>query len=893
MTATAVPDGVRALLADGRGVRIRMLVPSDVDDVFELHRRLSERDSYLRFFGFAENILPTIARRITRRSDHEHESLGAYRGDVLVGVAYYETLTDPYEAEIAFVVDGAVQARGLGTLLLEHLASVARHRGVRRFVAEVLAENQRMIHVIADAGLTYRTRTEGPESEIVILLDQDDRYLSAVGERERVSDVASLAAVLRPASVAVVGAGRAPGSVGHAVLRNLVDGGYCGTLSAVNPHAEEIAGVRCWPSVAEVPGDVELAVVCVPAAAVPDTVEQCGRRGVRAAVVISAGLSGSELGAQVLESVRRHGMRLVGPNCVGIINTEPAVRLDATFTRGPVPAGRVGMVTQSGGVGIAVLELLGQLGLGVSTMVSTGDKYDVSGNDMLLWWQQDPGTDAAVLYLESFGNPRKFSRLARILGRTRPVLAVRSAESDVAQQAAASHTAAAATPTVTRDALFRQAGVIAVDSVSELVDVLAAVTWQPLPAGNRVAVLSNAGGSGVLTADACVHNGLSLPSLAAVTRDALARLLPAEASVRNPVDTTAGVDADAFGACLDVLLAADEVDAVIAVGVPTAVSDPITAAAGRAHRSAKPLLVVRPGQPVSVTGLRDSDGDSTAATASYADPSAAATAFGRVARYSLWRRQPAGLVTAPEGVRLARAGALVRDFLDGQPAGGWLAPVATMTLLGHFGIPTVRSVEVADADRAVAVLDELGGPVVIKAIAAGVLHKSHAGGVVLDVRDEADARAAVDRFRDQFGDALEGLLLQPMADPGRELIIGVESDEVFGPLVVFGLGGTDTDLIADRAARLTPLSDVDAEELVHDLRCSAALFGPDSRDSLPIKDIVKLLTRVGHLADTLPEVAELDLNPVVVRHDGSLVLDARVRLTSREPVNPYLRRLRS
>lgn len=442
---------------------------------------------------------------------------------------------------------------------------------------------------------------------------------------------------------------------------------------------------------------------------------------------------------------------------------------------------------------------------------------------------------------------------------------------------------------------------IAVDSVSELVDVLAAVTWQPLPAGNRVAVLSNAGGSGVLAADACVHNGLILPSLAAVTRDALARLLPAEASVRNPVDTTAGVDAGTFGVCLDVLLAADEVDAVIAVGVRTAVSEPITAAAGRAHRSGKPLLVVRPGQSASVTGLRDSNGNDdsddsgggAAATASYADPSAAATALGRVARYALWRRQPTGVVTAPEGTRLAEARALVRGYLDAQPAGGWLSPVVTMTLLGHFGIPAVRSVEATDADRAVAVLDELGGPVVIKAIAAGMLHKSHSGGVVLSVRNEADVRAAVDRFRERFDDTLLGVLLQPMAEPGRELIIGVESDAVFGPLVVFGLGGTDTDLIADRAARLTPLTGIDAEQLVHDLRSSAALFGPDSRDPLPVKDIVDMLTRVGQLADTLPEVAELDLNPVVVRHDGCLVLDARVRLASPEPVNPYLRRLRS
>ena len=890
MTVTAIPDGVRALLADGRVVRIRVLGSSDMDIVLQLHQRMSEHDTYLRFFGIARGFLHTIAERITRSPDAKHVALGAYLDDVLVGVAHYETLADPHVAEIALVVDGAVQARGLGTLLLEHLTSVARHRGVRRFVAEVLAENRRMIGVIADAGLTYRTHSAGPESEIVILLDQDDRYLTAVGERERVSDVASLAAVLRPASVTVIGAGRKPGSVGHAVLCKLADG-YAGTLSAVNPHADEIAGVLCWPTLADVPGDVELAVVCVPAAAVPDAVEQCGQRGFRAVVVISAGLSGSDLGARVLESVRRYGMRLVGPNCLGVVNTEPAVRLDATFTRGPVPAGRVGMVSQSGGVGIAVLELLGHLGLGVSTVVSTGDKYDVSGNDMLLWWQQDPRTDAAVLYMESFGNPRKFSRLARSLARTKPVLAVRAADSDVAQQAAASHTAAAATPAVTRDALFRQAGVIAVDTVGELVDVLAAVTWQPLPAGNRVVVLSNAGGSGVLAADACAHNGLVLPPLAVATRGALARLLPAQASLNNPVDTTAAVDAVAFGACVEVLLAADEVDAVVAVGVPTALGDPVTSVAALGHRSGRTMLVVRPGQSASVTGLRDDDG--APVTASYADPAVAAAALGRIARYAAWRRQPAGVVTLPAGVRLTEARALVQSFLDDQPSGGWLSPEATMSLLGRFGIPAMRSVAAADADQAAAVLDELGGPVVVKAIAAGVLHKSRAGGVALDVRDETDVRAAVDRFRDRFGDTLQGVLLQPMAEPGRELIIGVETDEVFGPLVVFGLGGIDTDLIADRAARLTPLSDVDAEQLVHDLRSSAALFGRESRNPLPINDIVDILRRVGHLADALPELAELDLNPLVVRHDGCLVLDARVRLEPRRPVDPYLRRLRS
>jgi acyl-CoA synthetase (NDP forming)/GNAT superfamily N-acetyltransferase len=887
MTTLMSSVGVRALLKDGRVVQVRAMQPADMDDVLALHLRLSDQDRYLRFFGTGSTVFMPISRRITRTPDSRHAALGAYLDGALIGVAHYEVLDDPATAEVALVVDGTAQAHGLGTLLLEHLASVGRRHGVTRFLADVLAENRRMIQVFLDAGMAYRMTMDGPERHVEISLEDDENFAAAVDERDRVADVASLAAVLCPESVVVIGASRRPGGIGHAVLRNLLDGGYAGTLTAVNPHADDIAGVPCWPSVTEVPGPPDLAVVCVPAASVPDTVEECGRHGIRAVVVISAGLSGTDLSTRVLDSVRRHGMRLVGPNCIGVVNTDPAVNMDATFIRGAIPAGQVGIVSQSGGVGIALVELLTGLGLGVSTLVSTGDKYDVSGNDMLLWWRHDLNTAAAVLYLESFGNPRKFSRLARRLARSKPIIAVRSAESDVAQAAAASHTAAAATPAVTRDALFEQAGVIAVDTVSEVTDLLAALSWQPLPGGNRVAILSNAGGSGVLAADACVHNGLVLPPLAESTREALARLLPAQASLVNPVDTTAGVDADVFGACLETLLAADEIDAVVVAGVPTALADPITAVAPIVRISAKPVLAVRPGQLASVTSLGY---DGEPATASYADPAPAAAALGRIARYAAWLREPVGEHAEPDGIWLAEARVLVRDFLGTNPGGGWLAPAATMRLLDLFGVPVVPTIEARSPDRAVAALRELGRPVAVKALAAGVLHKSRAGGVVLDVADENGVRAAYATFAQTFGTALQGVLLQSMAESGRELIVGVDSDEVFGPLVVFGLGGIDTDLIADRAARLTPLSDMDAHRMVRGLRSSASLFGPGR---LPAAGLVDILQRVSALAEAFPELAELDLNPVVVRPGGCQVLDARVRLLPREPIDPYLRRLRT
>ncbi|HEU5474940.1 MAG TPA: GNAT family N-acetyltransferase [Actinophytocola sp.] len=887
MTVTDEP-GVRALLADGRVVAVRELGPADEAEVLDLHARLSDRDQYLRFFGPLAP-LGSVARRIARARDDGHGALGAYLDGGLVGVAHYEVLgADPGSAEIALVVDGAAQAHGVGTLLLEHLASLGRARGLRRFVADVLAENYRMIKVFVDAGLAYRWTGGGPERQVVISLEPDETYLEAVGERERVADVASLVAVLRPGSVAVVGAGRRSGSVGNAVLRNLRAAGFTGTLSAVNPHANEVAGVRCWPSVADLPEVPDLAVVCVPAAAVPDAVEQCGRRGIRAAVVISAGLSGSRLGPAVLDAVRRHGMRLVGPNCVGVVNTDPAVRLDATFARGAAPAGRVGVVTQSGGVGIALMESLRQLGLGVSTLVSTGDKYDVSSNDLLLWWRQDTRTDIAVLYLESFGNPRKFSRVARALARTKPVLAVRPAGSTVAQRAAASHTAATATPAVTRDALFEQAGVIAVDTVGELVDTIAALSWQPLPAGNRVVVLSNAGGSGVLAADACVHNGLIVTELAPATTEALRALLPAQASVTNPVDTTATVDAPTFAACLDVLLAADEVDAVMAAGVPTALGDPITAVVTLAGSLDKPVLAVRPGQLASVTGLA-----ATSSTiACYADPAPAAAALGRIARYAAWRRHPAGHVPDLTGLAVPGATGLVRTHLSALPSGGWLEPLEVTALLESFGIPVLRPIIAEDAEQAVAAWRRFGAPVAIKAIADTALHKSAAGGVLLDLADETEVRAAVDTLAQRFGAALRGMQVQPMVPAGRELIVGVSSDELFGPLVVFGLGGTDTDLIADRTARLAPLTDTDVERMVHGLRSSPALFGPNAKNPLPTDDISDVLLRVGRMAELLPEIAELDLNPLVVTETGCVAVDARIRIEPRHPTDPFLRRLR-
>lgn len=865
------------VLSDGTVMGIRRLDPEDHEHVRDLLSGLNAHDRKQRFFTAGTDI-ETMVRSTVATSPH-HVALGAFDAGRLIGVAQYDVSADACEGELAVVVNGHEQSQGVGTLLLEHLASVGKAAGVRRFTARVLADNWRMIRVLHDLGLPLTMLEDGDERVFTLSLVTDDAYAAAIAERERTADVASLRHVLAPTSIAVIGAGRHSG-VGHAVLRNLLDGGYTGRLGAVNPHADRVLGVDCARSVTDLGFSPELALICVPADAVPDVLIECGKRGTRAAVIVSAGVTGTAIGARVAETARTFGIRLVGPNCVGVVNTDPLTAMNATFMPGSPLAGPVGMVTQSGGFGIALAESLRKLGIGVSSMVSTGDKYDVSGNDLLLWWRNDPRTKLGVLYLESFGNPRKFARLARSVARVKPVLAVRTGDTEVAQRAAASHTAATATPVVTRDALYEQAGVIAVDSIAELVGTAAALSWQPLPSGPRVAVISNAGGAGVLAADACLHHGLALPELADTTIAALSELLPTTASSRNPVDTTATVPTSCFGECLSAILADETVDAVIAITTPTALGDPMSAVPTAARRSDKPVLAVSLGQLNNVQPLPV---DGPTVTASYSDPAHAAAVLGNLSRYARWLKRFPDMPPALGDVDVQRA----IELVAGEER--WLGPLETTELLRCFGIPVLETAFAATAEAAVTAFHGLKKPVVLKAHAAGLIHKSTAGGVVLNVADERQVRDIARAWSRKFGDDWRGVAIQTVVPTGRELLVGAYADETFGPLVVFGLGGTDTDLIADRAARLAPLTAGDAGDLVEGLRCSQRLFGVDKLDIMAIRDV---LSRVSRLVELLPEVVELDLNPLSAFTSGCQVLDARIRVKPPRFSDPLLRRLR-
>ena len=891
----AQPAGsVYALLADGATIEIRPATPGDFDAVWQMHRAMSPENIYFRFFSMSLVGAEQAARRICREpaAEADHAALLAWLAGELVGVASYETEGNPDVAEIAFAVADHVHHRGVATLLLEHLVSLARDRGVRTFTASVLSDNFEMLRVFADAGLHARRELEYGVAELVFDLPGDvadpgwGPYLDAVAAREGRADAASLRHVFAAESVAVVGASRRPGSVGRAILHNLVTGGYTGKVYAVNPHTSELEGVPCLPSAAALPQPVDVAVVVVPRPAVLDVAEECGKRGVRALVVITSGLDLADK-ASLLTCCRHHGMRLIGPNCFGF--AVPGIGLDATFGAQHPAGGKAGLAVQSGGLGIVLCQQLSRLGIGISSFASLGDKCDVSGNDLLMWWEQDPATKLAMLYLESLGNPRKFGRIARHAGATMPVLTVHAGRSEAGQRAAASHTSAAATPLVTREALFAQAGVIATRDIGELLDAAALLACQPVPAGSRVAIVSNAGGAGVLAADACADAGLHVATLGGQTQDELRQLLPAGADVTGPVDTTAAVPPVAFRRSLEQVAADDGVDAILALTVPTAIAD-LASVASSANIS-KPIALSVPGQAETVR-LLPGPPPGAGQVPAYAYPASAARALAHACRYGTWRARHPGHIPEFGDLRPDDARTLIRAFLQRSPDGGWLGPADTADLLGCYGITQVTTRPVTSEKAAVDAAAKLGGPVVLKAEVPGLVHKTDAGAVQLDLHGGREVRAGYRALAERFGARMTAALIQPMVTGGTEVIIGVVQERVFGPLVVFGLGGVATDVLGDRSARLTPLTDTDAAALIRSIHAAPLLLGHRGAPAADLTALQDMVLRISRLADDLPQVAELDLNPVIARPDGAHVVDARVRLLPAQAADPYLRRLR-
>ncbi|MGH9290514.1 MAG: GNAT family N-acetyltransferase [Acidimicrobiales bacterium] len=878
------------VLADGGTAHIRAIRPDDAARIVDFHGRQSPESIYFRYFTPRPRLPDQEVERLTHLDYSDRMAFVALRDDVIVGVARYDRLPTRSEAEVAFFVDDRHQGRGIATVLLEYLAEAARRTGIAAFTATVLPSNARMVAVFRNAGFTATSRFGDGVIEVRLDLQPTAEAEAAITARAQQAEAEAVRRLLAPRSVAVIGASREPSGVGHAVLRNLLDHEFAGPVYVVNPAADLVAGVRAVHDIGDIDGPVDLAIVVVPASRVPAVVEDCGRKGVAAVIVISAGFAeagpeGAALSAAALRAARRFGTRLLGPNCLGVINTDPNVRLHATFaTPNPRP-GPVALLSESGTIGGVILDHMGEAGLGVSSFAAIGNRADVSANDMLQYWADDPGTELVLLYLESFGNARKFSRIARELGRTKPIVAVKSRGAARAYPADGAEAYPGAV-----EALLEQTGVVRVDTLSQLLDVGRVLVCQPLPDGNRVALVGNGGGSLALAADACVDAGLVLAELGTDVRRQLDSGQPmsrATTRVRaSAVDLGFEAGADDLERALRALLGDGGVDSVLVVCAPAprqSTADLVGAvASARAACPRKTLLACVFGpHPTSISPGSGPD------VPVFDFPDAAAYALGRVTQYARWRSAPEGQVVVPPGADPAAGRArVVAALADSGAEDGsrWLSTDVAVDALTASGLPIVPSLVAPDAAQALAAARDIGYPVAVKSAARSRLAKTEAGGIALDVHDEAELRATLARMGEALGDALWPVVVQPMVDPGIDVAVMVGESELVGPVVTLGAGGVATDLSTTQV-HVLPLTDLEARRFV-----AASSLGPlfDEAGHRALED---LLLRVGALIEAAPEVVGLELNPVIVSASGPAVADVRLRVApiERDPLPPVRR----
>ncbi len=880
-----IPVSDYSLLRDGGQVLIRPLVPADRAAVQRFYAELSPESRQMRFHSAGLRVEGALLDLVMGG----HALVAESAGEIL-GIATYAPLRDRTRAEMAIAIGDRHQRRGIGTVLFERLSRDARRKGFRRLLAIVMASNGRILSLLRGLGFRITRRLDEGDVEVDVELRPDPAYLARADARRHVAATASLEPLIHARSVAVIGASRRRGTIGHELFRNLLLGGFDGPVYPVNPFATSVAGVRVYPNVAAIPDPVDLAVIVVPFQQVIDVARESLESGVRAMVVISAGFAevdeaGRHRQDELLELCRAHGVRLVGPNCMGILVNGPHGTMNATFAPILPPRGSVALASQSGALGIAVLEQARQLGIGISSFVSMGNKADLSSNDLIEFWEDDEATRIILLYLESFGAARRFGRIARRVGARKPIIAVKGGRGQSGQRAAASHTAALAGSDVAVDALFRQAGVVRCDTLEELFDVTTLFASQPLPAGGRVGVITNAGGLGILCADACEANGLSLPVLSEETRRALRDILPVEASVGNPVDMLASSPAATYGAVLRLVLADPGIDAVIVLFIPPLVTeaDDVAHALVEACDPSvrKPVLTCFVGSQGTPAALQGS-----VSIPSYRFPEAAARALGHAATYAEWLRRPAGEIPLFPKIAADVARASVEQALA-RGDRSWLNAKEMESVLRAYGIPLPESAIARSADEAASIAERMTGPLAIKLVSSTILHKTDVDGVHLNVATPVaarDAYLAIEQSLRQRGllGAMDGAQIQPMVTGGVECLIGVVTDPMFGPLIAFGLGGVLAEALGDVAFRVHPLTDIDAEELIRSVKVYKLLNGYRGSPIADFTALRELLLRVSQMVEDLPEIMELDLNPVLVRSAGQgvVALDARMRVTA-------------
>ncbi|UVS77942.1 bifunctional GNAT family N-acetyltransferase/acetate--CoA ligase family protein [Actinokineospora sp. UTMC 2448] len=871
------------VLSDGGTVHLRPIVPTDADALRAFHGRLSERTRYFRYFGPYPRIPDKDLRRFSTVDHHDRVAFIALLGDDIIAVGRYERLNGQDSAEVAFVVEDAHQGRGLGSILLEHLAAAARERGLAKFEAEVLAENAQMVRVFRDAGYQVSREFDEGVLHLEFAIDPTEAAVAVARAREQAAEARSVHNLLHPRSVAVIGASTDPTKIGYAVFSNLLAADFAGPVFPVNAEHPSVRGVRAYPSVLDIPDPVDLAVVAIPASGVDEVLDACLAKGVTNLVVVTSGFGetgpdGRGAERRMVGAARAHGMRVVGPNALGVVNLDPTVRLNATLAPTLPGPGRTGFFCQSGALGTAILADAAARGLGLSTFVSAGNRADVSGNDLLQYWETDANTDVVLLYLESFGNPRKFARLARRLGRRKPIVAVKSGRNTVLPALAAT---GVAVDEASVQALFEQAGVIRVESIAQLFDTALLLAHQPLPAGERVAVVGNSSAIGVLAADAALAQGLTLAD--------------------DPVDVGAQAGPDVFADAVARTLRRPDVDALVVVFVPpltipgTAYARALREAAAEVEET-KPIVstfLAAEGIPASLAVPGPDGAPGKGSIPSYPSPERAVLALARATNYARWRSTPRGHLVRPEGLDQPAAASIVTAALSASDgAEVELADAQVIALLAAYGIPVMPFRVVADASSAVAAAAALGLPVVMKTASRQFRRRSDLVGVRLDLTTEDGIRNAYAELRQVSG--VDEVYVQRMAPKGISCTIGLQDDPSFGTLVSFGLAGLISDLLGDRAYRALPLTDTDAEAIVRAPKAAPLLAGYGGGEPADLAALSDLVLRVAALAEDVPEVRELALEPVLASSAGAFVTGGRVTVgppPSRHDTGP--RRLRA
>lgn len=854
------------LLRDGSTAHLRPIAPADTDALQRFHTSQSPESVYLRFFAPMPELSPADLHRFTHVDHRGRVALVVTLGDDIIGVGRYERV-DAETAEVAFNVSDAHQGRGLGSILLEHLAAAARENDLRRFVAEVLPQNRRMLTVFREAGYEVSSDYDDGVISLQFAIDPTERSLAVMEAREHRTEARSMEQLLNPASVAVIGASRRPGTIGHRLLANLLAGGFTGRVHVVHPKADAVLGVRAARSIHDLMEDVDLAVIAVPAPAVLGVVRECAVARVRGVVVVSSGFAetgpeGLERQRELVRVARAGGMRVIGPNSWGLINAASGVRLNVSLVENLPSPGRFGMFSQSGGLSVAVLDAVAQRGIGLSTFLSAGNRADVSGNDCLQFWEEDEGTDVLGLYLESVGNPRKFTRIARRMTRKKPVIVVKSGMSSFGVPPGHA-VRESRLPPEAADAIFRQSGCIRVETPRQLLDVATLLLHQPLPAGRQVAVVTNSDALGALIADACTSWDLSV--------------------VHGPVAVASQASAAEFRRALRSAFGDKQVNSVVTAFIPPirAAGEEVAKVLARAAASSPiPVVACLLGMSGGTRQLHELAADSELVP-TYESPEEAVRALAAATRYAEWLRRDPGRRIMPDGMDLDAAHRLIRELTGAGPGGNGveLDAATAARLLAHAGIDLWPTIPVTDAESAVAAAERIGFPVALKTTAPHLQHRLDLGGVRLDIGDPLELMADVQQMGRVLAPHGGGdLVLQRMAPPGVACVVRSVEDPLFGPVVSFGLGGDATELLGDVAHRIPPLTDVDVADLVRSVRAAPRLFGHRGQAAVDVPALEDVIARVATLADVLPEIAGLELNPVVVSARGAHVLGATVRV---------------